>query len=585
MHTGESSAGGRRPMHKCVRATPRASYTTPCISNKVPVRHRGHISLSDGSAVRASVARRGALSEPLECRLLLSTYYVSASGGGDGNAGTSDAAAFKTLQKAADTVRAGDTVIVRAGTYPAGMNLFGHAGGTAAAPISFLADPGATITRSATSGTNATMAAVNLESTGGWFVVAGFTITDANQTTQRAGVRVASSPHCVVRDNTIDGPYDGIFVSRSDDVLVEDNVTRNSYGEHGIYVNGSADYVIRGNEAYGNPWNGIHTNVMDGVNQTNTGGLVEDNVVHDNGLAGMDFTGMGDALVRNNLVYGNGRHAVVLQNSNQNPTVACHDVAFVNNTLDARGGSSAWAIQISAIDAQPSGTGVTGNDQGVTIFNNVLIGNTAAGNGAVGDLSGTVSPTLRSDYNVVVDAFRTGGTQRTLASWRTATGQDANSVISSATALFVNAAAADYHLKAGAPALDFGVAGFNGQDAPAADFEGDARPQGAGWDVGAYEFDSTPDTTPPALSSVGAGAVTAAGAVITWSTDEPADTQVEYGVTDAYGSATALNPARTTAHSQALAGLSPETLYHYRVESKDAAGNLSVGGDMTFTTA
>src|SRR5690348_17233743 len=76
--------------------------------------------------------------EPLEARYLLTTYYVSP-GGSDAHAGTSDAAAFATLQHAADQVKAGDTVVVRAGTYAAGFALGYNApqSGTAAAPIRF----------------------------------------------------------------------------------------------------------------------------------------------------------------------------------------------------------------------------------------------------------------------------------------------------------------------------------------------------------------------------------------------------------------------------------------------------------------
>ena len=39
-----------------------------------------------------------------------------------------------------------------------------------------------------------------------------------------------------------------------------------------------------------------------------------------------------------------------------------------------------------------------------------------------------------------------------------------------------------------------------------------------------------------------------------------------------------------TSHSQALSGLTANTLYHYRVKSKDAAGNLATSADFTFTT-
>jgi len=94
-----------------------------------------------------------------------------------------------------------------------------------------------------------------------------------------------------------------------------------------------------------------------------------------------------------------------------------------------------------------------------------------------------------------------------------------------------------------------------------------------------------PDTTPPVISSVAAGGITTSSATITWNTNENTDSQVEYGQTTAYGQSTTLNPALVTAHSQGLSGLAAGTLYHYRVKSRDAAGNLAVSGDFSFTTA
>jgi hypothetical protein len=93
-----------------------------------------------------------------------------------------------------------------------------------------------------------------------------------------------------------------------------------------------------------------------------------------------------------------------------------------------------------------------------------------------------------------------------------------------------------------------------------------------------------PDTTPPAISGVSASGITSSGATISWTTNETSDSQVEYGTTTAYGSSTALNSSRVTSHSQALNGLSAGALYHYRVKSRDAAGNLALSGDNTFTT-
>ena len=100
------------------------------------------------------------------------------------------------------------------------------------------------------------------------------------------------------------------------------------------------------------------------------------------------------------------------------------------------------------------------------------------------------------------------------------------------------------------------------------------------------EASATPhDNLAPVISGLAASGVTNSGATITWSTNEPADGQVEYGTTTAYGSASALAPALVTAHNIALTGLAPATLYHYRVKSRDAAGNLATSGDATFTTS
>ncbi len=92
------------------------------------------------------------------------------------------------------------------------------------------------------------------------------------------------------------------------------------------------------------------------------------------------------------------------------------------------------------------------------------------------------------------------------------------------------------------------------------------------------------DTTPPIISSVAASSITTTGATITWTTNEASDSQVEYGTTISYGSSSALNVSLLTSHSISLGGLAASTLYHYRVKSRDAAGNLATSGDVTFTT-
>jgi hypothetical protein len=162
-----------------------------------------------------------------------------------------------------------------------------------------------------------------------------------------------------------------------------------------------------------------------------------------------------------------------------------------------------------------------------------------------------------------------------------ASGTLAGNVTSAALSLFVNPAAGDLHLVAGASPINQGVAiaGFS------LDFDGQTR--GAPSDVGADEYfanNPPPDTNPPTISSVAATGVTATAATITWTTNELASAQVEYGPTTSYGSTSALKSVLAASHSVGLSGLAASTTYHFRVKSRDAAGNLAVSGDFTFTT-
>ncbi|HEY3081557.1 MAG TPA: DUF4082 domain-containing protein, partial [Chloroflexota bacterium] len=98
--------------------------------------------------------------------------------------------------------------------------------------------------------------------------------------------------------------------------------------------------------------------------------------------------------------------------------------------------------------------------------------------------------------------------------------------------------------------------------------------------------DGAPDTTPPTVTNVQATWITTTTATITWTTNETADTQIDYGTsTTPYSSSTALDPTLVTSHSQVLTGLTANTLYHYRVRSKDYFNNQTVSPDYTFRTA
>ncbi|HKQ79155.1 MAG TPA: DUF4394 domain-containing protein [Blastocatellia bacterium] len=96
----------------------------------------------------------------------------------------------------------------------------------------------------------------------------------------------------------------------------------------------------------------------------------------------------------------------------------------------------------------------------------------------------------------------------------------------------------------------------------------------------------TPTPTPAAIkiSGVAVSNISRQGATIRWQTNTPSDSQVEFGLTTAYGKKSSLNPSLSATHLINLGYLTPGALYHYRVRSKDAAGNLAVSGDFTFKT-
>jgi len=83
-----------------------------------------------------------------------------------------------------------------------------------------------------------------------------------------------------------------------------------------------------------------------------------------------------------------------------------------------------------------------------------------------------------------------------------------------------------------------------------------------------------PDTTPPAISEVAAGNLTDTSVTITWTTDEPADSVVNYGNTTALG-LTASDATLVTSHSITLTGLLRGTTYYFEIQSTDGAGNTA----------
>ncbi len=77
--------------------------------------------------------------------------------------------------------------------------------------------------------------------------------------------------------------------------------------------------------------------------------------------------------------------------------------------------------------------------------------------------------------------------------------------------------------------------------------------------------------------------VTASTATLTGTVNDATTAHFEYGTTTSYGESTASEPATAGAVEAEVAGLTPNTTYHYRIVPDD--GTDTPGEDATFTTA
>jgi len=315
----------------------------------------------------------------------LRTFYVDPAGN-DSAAGSSTSP-WRTLQKAANTVRAGDLVIVRAGHY-AGLYL--TTSGTATDPITFRGDPGAIVD----SQNPTTPDGINLEGAS-YVVIESFTVTGV----PRAGIRAVLNHHVTIRGNTgdLNGRW-GILTGFSDDLLIENNVMSRSQAEHGIYVGNSGDRpVIRRNVVWGNRANGIHMNgdLSQGGDGIISGAVVEANTIYDNGLgggSGINCDGVQSSIIRNNLLYNNHASGISLYQIDGGQPARNNQV--LHNTIvmasDAR-----WAINIQNAS--------TGN----VVRNNILY-NQHSFRGSVAISADSLTGFV-SDTNVLMDRLSTDG--------------------------------------------------------------------------------------------------------------------------------------------------------------------------------
>jgi hypothetical protein len=378
---------------------------------------------------------------------------------------------FTTIQNAADAALPGDTILVHDGNY-AGFQV--SRSGTQASPIVFRTNgSGAVINSNGPTGDGIRLQDVS------YVTIDGFRIQGVSQRCIAARGATADSPMRTntVRNNTCtNAGTECIYVSQFSGSLIENNVL-NGCGisgaskSHGIYLAnaGSDNTTIRGNtisNATPSESEGIHINgdLSIGGDGIVSGLTIENNIIHSMAVNGLSMDGVQNSLIRNNLFYGNGRHAV--RGYRGDAAAGPANLRFANNTFNGTGG---WAIKLSE------------DLGGHTFFNNILLG--SSGSICVG------SSNLTSNNNAVTGSFSLDNESSiaSLASWLASTGDDANSFVATSSILFINAATGNYRLSNTSPAINTGRSSLNGISAPTTDLSGAARPQGAAYDVGAYE--------------------------------------------------------------------------------------------------
>lgn len=402
-------------------------------------------------------------------------YYVSNSGSNGENGSASDP--WETLQYAADNIDEGDTVFVLGGNYE-GFHMIES--GSKNSPIVFKASHGAVIT----SRNQTTQDAINLEGAD-YIVIDGFTITNDGGTIERAGIRSVANTGVVIVNNSISnmGRW-GIFTGFSESVTIENNSCSFSQEEHGIYHSNSADNpLIRKNICFSNNGCGIHMNgdVSMGGDGIISNAKVESNIIYDNGKgggSGINCDGVQNSIFRNNLIYNN--HASGISLYHIDGAEGAKNNILVNNTI-VMPSDGRWAININA------------ESTGTTIYNNILFSDHSFRGGLCID-AGSISGTI-SDYNVVVDRFSLdqGDTRITMEEWQNETGQDLHSYVSNPDLNFVDQESNDYSLIEECDAVNHGTS----VHAPWFDLEGNYRPTGGGYDIGAYEFTGFTDIYTP----------------------------------------------------------------------------------------
>ncbi|HEY9802903.1 MAG TPA: right-handed parallel beta-helix repeat-containing protein [Leptolyngbyaceae cyanobacterium] len=403
------------------------------------------------------------------------TYYVSGTGS-DSNNGLTSSTAFRTIQKAADLTKAGDTVMIMNGlytnAYPSYVAYINRSG-TANAWIKFQAYPGHTpkIKHNGWHGIKITNGASYIEISG--LEVEG---NNANITLDYAKSQQSNGNNPLTSGNCIS--IDGRNTKPPHHIRILNNKVHDCGGV-GIGT-AQADYVtIDGNEVYNNAWYSVYANSGISIYQSwnfdsNTGYkmIATNNKVYNNrqyipwittgtitdgnGIIIDDSRNTqnrstlgaykGRTLVANNITYNNGGSGIHSYFSD--------NVDIVNNTAYLN-------VQSPQLN---NGQIYASSSSNVQILNNIIY---AASTKRVNSNWGNKN--IVYNYNVYANS-----------SWIEVKG--ANDIV--AAPQFINPSIGDFRVNVNSPAINRGTT-FN---TVKTDFIRNARPSAANYDIGAYEY-------------------------------------------------------------------------------------------------
>lgn len=236
----------------------------------------------------------------------------------------------------------------------------------------------------------------------------------------------------------------------------------------GIYLASGTNHTVFGNK--------IHNiaNISTGSNFGNDGIFIAttNDLIDSNLIFAIGRTGGTSSHAQDHGLYCDGASSLTIQNNVIYDTrfgwpiqlfpAAMSNVLIINNTLDGQNSNVVGEIVQGASPLSNS-----------RIANNLIYAPTTA----------AINFSFGSNSNVTVDHNLTtvGAMGDSSASGVSFT---SNITGASTSGLVANEPNGDYHLVIGSPAIDAGTS----SSAPSTDIEGASRPQGAGYDIGAYEY-------------------------------------------------------------------------------------------------